>query len=1696
MNNYQDILESHDKIYNLSITYTGKEITSVYNNVELIYTDSGIPYIEMYPGDKIEITKKVFINTKEVFGEFKDKKDFSLNDEEQNEGLSFNSTTNVISAIKPGTYKISSNMFGTLDISNYNITNVNDPDVLVVIKEIPEIKEIMWGHSNPLLIDINKDLKQNKLPLQLKARYSDNSVKNVKGEFIDNNFSITSNNTSLIDIVTALKIIFYPVSDTFVSYDFIVNACNDQANISITLKESSTLKDVILPKDLQIIVYDKEENIEKIKQSIYYIYYLSRDPLDVDAIIDKQFYIEKDVNYPFYVYMLNGYFDRGKFNITGHKNITQRILLTSQSKNISIYIASYDTSRIVISGKEIDSNIEIEMQCRENEYLPQSEDVIFNNVNVIESIWRFVWTINDSIVLYMEHNNAIIYQSPADLDVTNKHNILVNKVVTINDETGEEIDITSDCVFSSTEKDNSNINNNITIEDNKMIVSKSHECKIIFNGSTKYILPDDFDKYNSIDANITMTKEDVFCNKIEVYESGVTDLVLLNDTELNLKMLSEKTLYAVVYPEDATYKNVSWYSDDTSVATIDNNGKLKIVNAGFANIICRIKYPEPEDPIQPDYVNDENDPKNKKYYDPDTGELKPLEFNPPDIYAVVKINATKIDVSEISFDRTSTTLYVDGDRQPYYIRVKPEGASITDVKVKFESDDSNNNFFGIDSNDEMYVRKSGTGKLIAYSVDDPTITAEMKIIGIDTTVKKVTIDTAPNDNDYEYYDHLNERKIYTNSNTFDTAGDRVTDEKYDDDDFNRYYLPVNNSMQLSANIEPSDAINTKIKWLSSDSSLVKVNDKGIITAIRQGKQELDVYGDDDISESRFANTVWITAINTKYNKYDVCHVRVTRNKTLAIDIPTPAEHDYDVDDILPDGTYDRKSEHEFDYVMYVGDTISIPVTLTTQDSNFGTSDSLVWFYDSKASNIIEISKGTPDHSNAHNPDFDWTTNTPGSVNSNKNTFNVEVKAIGLGDAYFYAKTKDNVRGIGKKQIYVPASSYVTEINKHPGLTGLNMSYGAVSLNVYYYSKECLAIRDVKNRYRKYLNQLLEANFSGEGTVVTNINGVQLTIWEAGINKVDEALDSVIDESYIATRGVALVGAKCILNPNGILKIIVPDVCHITNLKTKGENSIPLTFDFVPTIDKKPVVVVDENGNETLDKSKTNEYIYISVYGINEKLKNMPIYLDAIYKDSNNATHRQMYVTKYIPWKDEINTANKYVVDAYFPANKTDDINLDSGDPFNARPGMGVWVDGPKSRKVTVRVVAAPSKLKIGWINAHNTELLSINTIRDNSITRNSWSENKYHYMAIGTDDEFKDLIADAESWGGTLAEKYKSFAWFSDNEDVIRFEDVEDLLYIDSKGNYTNNPNESIKETKSETKSISFKNINADDFTTDSYRYIGPICSVKFGDDYTYTNQDDLYVNNTSLCILRLEAPNAGRFYINHTGTIQYANNESFTGAKTLTVTNGYKDSFIDAKIGDVIYVKGATSTIVYISSMGFYWDDGGTNAYTSSGITNKTPTEYCEYKNVYIKLPDNDSRMYLTSKGIRLWDDTTAIKYIAKYDGEITLTFEEGNGIKIKNKSSGTKTIGTSASPYTLDVKQGETYIIYGNGGSGTVLSTLEYTNTIESGTPGGYKGTIHYKVKPSFMKRVICEGHGTANIYVLSPKGQALVKKTITIK
>lgn len=61
--------------------------------------------------------------------------------------------------------------------------------------------------------------------------------------------------------------------------------------------------------------------------------------------------------------------------------------------------------------------------------------------------------------------------------------------------------------------------------------------------------------------------------------------VKLNETEITIKVGQEFNLVATISPENATDKSVTWTSSDTSVATVDNNGKVTAQqNAGRAEI--------------------------------------------------------------------------------------------------------------------------------------------------------------------------------------------------------------------------------------------------------------------------------------------------------------------------------------------------------------------------------------------------------------------------------------------------------------------------------------------------------------------------------------------------------------------------------------------------------------------------------------------------------------------------------------------------------------------------------------------------------------------------------------------------------------------------------------------------------------------------------------------------------------------------------------------------------------------------------------------------------------------------------------------------------------------------------------------------------------------------------------------------------
>lgn len=79
--------------------------------------------------------------------------------------------------------------------------------------------------------------------------------------------------------------------------------------------------------------------------------------------------------------------------------------------------------------------------------------------------------------------------------------------------------------------------------------------------------------FSNATANVTV-------KEIPVDVTGVT----LNKETLSLKTGESEILIATVSPDNATNKTISWKSSDTTIATVDNNGKVEAVKKGTATI--------------------------------------------------------------------------------------------------------------------------------------------------------------------------------------------------------------------------------------------------------------------------------------------------------------------------------------------------------------------------------------------------------------------------------------------------------------------------------------------------------------------------------------------------------------------------------------------------------------------------------------------------------------------------------------------------------------------------------------------------------------------------------------------------------------------------------------------------------------------------------------------------------------------------------------------------------------------------------------------------------------------------------------------------------------------------------------------------------------------------------------------------------
>ena len=123
-------------------------------------------------------------------------------------------------------------------------------------------------------------------------------------------------------------------------------------------------------------------------------------------------------------------------------------------------------------------------------------------------------------------------------------------------------------------------------------------------------------------------------------EVPVTDVILSqNDAELVVGDVLQ--LRATVKPDDASNKTIAWSSSVTTVATVDDNGKVTAVGVGKAIIIAK------------------------------SGTiLAPC---------TVIVSPAKVDISEIKLDKSSLTMII-GDEQTLVATIVPDNATVQTVQ--------------------------------------------------------------------------------------------------------------------------------------------------------------------------------------------------------------------------------------------------------------------------------------------------------------------------------------------------------------------------------------------------------------------------------------------------------------------------------------------------------------------------------------------------------------------------------------------------------------------------------------------------------------------------------------------------------------------------------------------------------------------------------------------------------------------------------------------------------------------------------------------------------------------------------------------------------------------------------------------------------------------------------------------------------
>lgn len=355
------------------------------------------------------------------------------------------------------------------------------------------------------------------------------------------------------------------------------------------------------------------------------------------------------------------------------------------------------------------------------------------------------------------------------------------------------------------------------------------------------------------------------CN-VTVYQP-VTSLVISNET-MSVRKGTEFWLNATALPENAMNKEISWASNDTSIATVDKNGKVTTLEAGTCVITatsldsgvtarCALTVLQPITGI---YLNTSA----KTIMKGDKFVLIPT-ITPADADNK-NVTYTSSDDSVASVDANGVVIGKKGGQAIIIVKTEERGliASCQVTVQEFVS--------SVKINSGVSRINIGDTKNIKVTVSTETAT-NRRINWSSSNNKIISIDKNGNMKGVG----VGKATIYANATDGSGLSDSITIEVINpvtsvNVSKTSVSVPEGKSVKITATVSPSNATYNDINWTSSDASVALVDYDGTITGIKAGICKVhatSVDGNDVVGVCRVTVTPTVPATGITINSKSI-----------------------------------------------------------------------------------------------------------------------------------------------------------------------------------------------------------------------------------------------------------------------------------------------------------------------------------------------------------------------------------------------------------------------------------------------------------------------------------------------------------------------------------------------------------------------------------------------------------------------------------------------------------------------------------------------------------------------------------------------------------------------------------------------------------------------------------------------------------